>query len=425
MSQDYFLKKTYDAVYKANKAKSPFRSLSESYRLVYEQEDVQSDIPFSIDKLITWSDWPFDAKGIDPSLTSSENTTKSGAGPGELAAAYVLTGKQVPNLDYEQASKMVSGGGKSYDLTWPFRGATKENYKGSIYIFEVKKDGGHGARINKHGVKECKNFLNTVQHSLEEIYDDVELLSEDDQKKLSILILNKLEGIEGLKKAKQKEVLSHRGNWNVSTYLKHILYRGDSSEGKGGVASGELSFDTFFNWGKFNTQSGFNPVVHVEKFYDILNDLAKNYKGNEEEVESSEEGLHAVVDVFKKYYGSTSSEKAEELNLRLDKEAERTDRNLNKLKTNITKEKVSNLTTFFKHIKKLNLHNKFEKFKEYLEDPNLLVNLYPKEITGLFLVYPEGYRYIPKEYIGKYTKIRTITMHKFKVTFNESGKNET
>jgi hypothetical protein len=417
MSQDYFLKKTYNTVYKANKSKSPFRTLSESYSLVYEEK---SDIPFPVNSFIEWKDWPFDAKGIDPSLIDPRAARKTGAGPGELAVAYLLTGKLPPNLDEEQAGKMISGGNKSYDVTWPYINAPKN----ASYIFEVKKDEGHGARINKYGVKECKLFLNMVQHSLEEIYDEVNLLNDDDQKKLSDLILEKLEGIESLKKTKQKEVLGHRGNWNVITYLKHILYRGDLSEGKGGVASGELSFDTFFNWGKFNTQSGFNPVIHVEKFYDILNDLAKNYKGNEEEVESSEEGLHAVVNVFKKYYGSTSSEKAEELNLRLDKEAERTDKNLNKLKTDITKEKVSNLTIFFKHIKKLNLHNKFKKFKDYLEDPELLVNLYPKEITGLFLVYPEGYRYIPKDYIGKYTKIRVITMHRFKVTFNESGKNE-
>jgi hypothetical protein len=418
MSQDYFLKRTYDTVYKACKAKSPFRTLSESYSLVLEEV---RDIPFDIKTpVLDIEPWPLGVVDSDPSLTTAGAAAKTGAGPGELAVAYILTGKQAPNLDYEQANKMVSGGGKSYDVTWPYKDAPGK----TSYIFEVKMDIGQGARINKHGIKECKQFLLSVQHSLEEIFDEVDLLNEEDQKKLSDLILNKLEGVRELKKSKQEELLSRRGKWNISTYLKHILYRGDATEGKGGIASGELSFDTFFNWGKFNTQSGFNPVIHVEKFYDILDELSTTYKSNEREAESSEEGLHAVIDVFKKYYGTTSSEKADELDKNLDKEAERTDRKLNKLKTKITKEKVSNLMSFFKHIKKLNLHNKFEKFKTYLEDPNLLINLYPAVITGLFLVYPSGYRYLPKDYIGSHTMIRTITQSKFKVTFKKEKNNE-
>jgi hypothetical protein len=144
---DYFLSKVYDSLLRRKQpvVKSAFRTLSESYNLVYEEEqEQQKDIPFKIHEYQQGS-WTAEQRNLYlPGSTSAEPTSEipaeynpeltpdtkmTGVGPGECSVASLVSGL----TDFASCRKMISGQKESFDVSWP----NKDNSK---YKFEVKKN---------------------------------------------------------------------------------------------------------------------------------------------------------------------------------------------------------------------------------------------------------------------------------------------
>ena len=127
--------------------------------------------------------------------------------------------------------------------------------------------------------------------------------------------------------------------------------------------------------------------------------------------------IYYLLSAENKYVCEAPEEQGEKLNKQIDREAEHIDRKFIKIKSNITGEKVTSVTGFYKQIKKLNLSKRLSKLKSELSEEKNLRSLFPPSLTGLFLVYPEGYRYIPETNIKDYIKITTISRDKFNIIF--------
>jgi len=401
MPQDYFLKKTYDTVYKANKPKSTFRSLSESYSLIYEEK--VSSIPFKVNELKTnITEWTPEQLNLSPELTNPNAKEEKGHGPGEYAVASVISGL----TDYESAVKMVQGGGETFDVGYPPSskpvGQRRYDYKFEVKFFKERWD---VAQISKHGVEFCNQVLNETKKILGDVYNEYSFLDDDDRRAIDLHIIDEL----GIRYGVNPET-----DWSLEQYLK--TYFLDKAN------TGGLNFNVLFKGRRFkNTKTGFNPIISAEELMEILNKKTVNdEEENKEEFSKENPRVAAVKHTFKDLYGIKDSEKGEKLNRQLDREAEHIDRKYIKLKSNITGEKVTSVTDFYKHIKKLNLTKRLDKLKNELSEGTNLRNLFPKDITGLFLVYPDGYRYIPENDIKDYIKITTISRDKFNIAFKKS-----
>ena len=126
---DYFLNKIYDSLLsnKLPKTKSSFRTLSESYDLVYEEEQEQKkDIPFNIHEYQQGS-WTVEQRNLylpnsapvtpTPGVPAEYDpeAKMTGVGPGECAVASLVSGL----TDFAGCRKMISGQRESFDVSWP------------------------------------------------------------------------------------------------------------------------------------------------------------------------------------------------------------------------------------------------------------------------------------------------------------------
>jgi hypothetical protein len=388
MSQDYFLKKTYDAVYRASRSKTPFRTLSESYRLVLEEK---SDIPFDINKVKSdITPWTVEQSNLSPELKDPNAKEEKGKGPGEYAVASVVSGL----TDYDSVASMVQGGGESFDVGYP---PGKENPK---YKFEVKffKDKNSVAQISKHGINFRNYVLEEARRILGDIYNEYMFLDDDDRNTVNLHVIDNI-GVRD------------DADWSLEKYLKNYFLDN--------ISTGGLNFNVLFKGKRFNkTKSGFHPLISAESLIEILDTITgKDEEENKEEFSKENPRVVTVKTTLKDLYGVNNSEKGEKLNKQIDREAEHIDRKFIKIKSNITGEKVTSVTGFYKQIKKLNLSKRLSKLKKELSEEKNLRSLFPSSLSGLFLVYPEGYRYIPETDIKDYIKITTISRDKFNITF--------
>ena len=194
MPQDHFLNKVYESLLsnKQSKIKSSFHTLSESYDLVYEEEQqpvaepVKTEASTSswLEKFVDtpildtqqWSPEQLNLYKLTDTVepeTEFEGETETGVGPGEYAVASLLTGlTQFPDPRLEN---MVSGQMESYDVSWP----SKDNAK---YTFEVKKiESKKDVRLGRKGADIGKTFTNTIDAILQNIREEYDILGDNDK----------------------------------------------------------------------------------------------------------------------------------------------------------------------------------------------------------------------------------------------------
>jgi len=408
MSQDYFLKKTYDAVYKANKAKSPFRSLSESYRLVYEKEEVP---PFAngFDKdtvVIDEKPW----EGPQKVLYSVTNKTDSGdvvgadetvvrdksgkpltgVGPGEYSVASLISGYTTVS----DCAKLISGQGNPYDVSWPSEADPK-------FKFEVKKEG--NVRVGKMGRELGNTITGTVWKVLDNIKKEYEILAPEEQKTINKEILKKLQ-IE-------------KEDWSLDGFINAV------TKNLGELPLSLLTSEKYsYRLGKNIDETTSENVIERKKYFitsiltllKTIENLHKEVNRDEHDNEEQDkESVQAIKNTLQKYYGVKDSNKSKEIDNVIDDEAHKVDRALTVKKLNITKEGGATYSEFCKAIKKLKLSKKIEDLKEKLENENNIRKLFPFDqngITGLFVVSKNGWRYIPADKIGEHVVITSISM---------------
>lgn len=408
---DYFLNKIYDSLIKRKlpQTKSSFRSLSESYTKIYEQDQPQpvpaaqqtaGKINFDINEpkltLIPWTPEQYNLYLLtaDKKIAATEDA-ETGVGPGEYAVASVLSGKVV--FDNELKS-MVSGQSESFDVTWP-------NKNNPTYKFEVKKIEKGSVRIAKHGAKLTGEVIRSVTELLNSILDEYDILDEKSKQEVDGYVLASLPELKETRKADRAKKL-HRMGWSIGKWARGII-----------ANTRELPFtvlfsdkEPIFKRGEDETTTPIRVLISVKTFNDFIENAKRGLEDEPEGVEASDnEKVRELKIKFKEFYGTTDAEKAPTLNKEIEKTAETVDKKLTKLKIQQTGEGKSTTQDFFKAINKLKISEKLNGIKEKIEGDESIKSLFPPDLTGLFIVNSRGYHYVPYNDLPKYIEVEKIS----------------
>jgi hypothetical protein len=427
---DYFLNKLYDSLLrrKQPKTKSTFRTLSESYNLVYEEDqeqEQQKDIPFKIHEYQQGS-WTAEQRnlylpGNTPAEPTSEipaeynpeitpGTKMTGVGPGECSVASLVSGL----TDFASCRKMISGQKESFDVSWP----NKDNSK---YKFEVKKIEGASSksrgsvRIAKHGANFTNEVIKDVTELLTPILDEYDILDENSKKEVDAKILASLPELKETRKDDREKKL-HRIGWSVGRWIRGIL-----------ANTRELPFtvlfsekEPIFKRKEDETAPSARVLISVKTFSEFIENAKKGLNDETENLGTNDTDNERVKELktkFKEFYGTPDTEKAPVLHKEIDKTAETVDKKLTKLKIIQTGEGKSTTEDFLKAISKLKLSDKLNNIKEKIESDASIKGLFPKGLTGLFIVDIKGYHYIPYDDLSKYIEVEKISSGGPKIRF--------
>jgi hypothetical protein len=440
MPQDHFLNKVYESLLsnKQTKTKSSFRTLSESYDLVHEEdqqptkaaEPVKADTPPSpwLEKFVdtpvldmqAWTPEQLNLYKLTDTVepeTEFEGETETGVGPGEYAIASLLTGlTQFPDPRLEN---MISGQMESYDVSWPDKDR-------ATYTFEVKKIESKGdVRLGRKGADIGKTFTNTVDAILQNINEEYSILNDNDKNKINEIIISRLDKIEEpqIRKQKRKGVeveikdsikdrekytkrMAKRTGWTVESFIEAIQ---DNMS--------ELPFSLIFGQsetGDYEYPTGGKSelrqqavIMSLAKLVTICETVSKKDFDQEEGTESEE----AIKDVFHRVYDADATPTFKDY---LDREARNADKRITKQKIRITKTEGA-FELFFDNIKELKFSKKLEELQQIVTSKETIEKLFPSTITGLFVVNLNGYKYIPQKDISTYVEMSRITQSKPKI----------
>jgi len=437
---DYFLNKLYDSLLRRKQpvTKSTFRTLSESYDLVYEEEQqspeqvsagqpqTTSKIVFNVNEpvltLVPWTPEQYnlyrltDKKGPEVETeVSIEGEAETGVGPGEYAVASVVSGKVIFDSDLRN---MVSGQSESFDVSWP----SKDD---SQYTFEVKKMDGGDVRVGRKGAEFGKRFINTVENILKNIKAEYNFLNDEDKKVINGTIINNLDKIEEpqrrTKKEKGEEVetkgsieareeyakkIAKRTNWTVAGYIDSVLE--NMSELPLPLIFGKESGDYEYPTSGKNVTRQALLIMSLNKLVAICESVSKK-DVSEEDTESEQ----AVKDVFHKVYATDKNPSFKDY---LDQEAHNVDKRITKQKVKVTKEEGA-FEIFFDAIKDFKFGEELKNLQQAVVNKQTIEELFPKTITGLFIVTKDGYHYLPQKDISTYVEISRISQGRPKIRF--------
>lgn len=430
---DYFLNKIYDSLIKRKlpQTQSTFRTLSESYTKIYEQEEQvssqeqESKIAFDVNEpkltLVRWTPeqnnlYILTDKNVSEVEGALEGEPETGVGPGEYAVASVVSG----NVLFDNALKnMVSGQSESFDVSWP----SKDNTK---YTFEVKKMEGGDVRVGRKGAEFGKKFINTIENILKTIKEEYSILNDEDKKAVNGMIISKLDQIQEperrIKKTKGEEVetktsrqaredyakqIAKRTNWTVDRYIDAVLE--NMSELPLPLIFGKGDKDYMYpSSGKSVTRQQV-LIMSLSKLVAICESVSKKDVKQEEGSETEQ----TVKSVFQQVYGTEKSPTFKDY---LDQEARNVDKRITKQKIRITKEEGI-FELFFDNIKDLKFEDKLKELQNDTASPKTVEELFPNTITGLFIVTRVGYHYLPQKDISTYVEISRISQGRPKIKF--------
>jgi hypothetical protein len=407
---DYFLNKLYDSLLRRKqlKTKSTFRTLSESYNLVYEEEQTPltpqptSKINFDINEpkltLVPWTNEQYNLYLLtaDKKIAAVEDA-ETGVGPGEYAIASVISGKVT--FDNELRN-MVSGQSESFDVTWP----NKDN---PDYKFEVKKIEKGSVRIAKHGAKLTGEVIKDVTELLNSVLDEYDILDEKSKEKVDGYVLASLPELRETRKADRQKKL-HRMGWSIGKWARGII-----------ANTRELPFtvlfsdkEPIFKRGEDGTTAPIRVLISVKTFSDFIENAKSGLSDETENLETADADNERVKELkikFKEFYGTSDTEKAPTLHKEIEKTAETVDKKLTKLKIQQTGEGKSTSEDFFKAISKLKISEKLNTIKQKIESDESIKSLFPTDLTGLFIVNSRGYHYVPYNDLSKYIEVEKIS----------------
>jgi hypothetical protein len=469
---DYFLNKIYDSLLtnKVSKTKSTFRTLSESYDLVYEEE--QSNTPSGSFKPVTSPEQPAQQQSESVStleqpeeqpkteqytpkkLPTNFNTKqrvyprqlwtnlqrelfkdseKTGTGKGETAVANLISNIN----DRGILEKMISGQGESYDVAWPplgmFEGYNKNNLE---FKFEVKElefgsekdtqiDPGTNTRpkaktsvrIGVEGRGFAVQTLAQIEQSITNLLDEYQMLSTDEQRKVDKQIIEKHIGgtlQEPPARAAQKKKAQYEmyKNWSLGRYLTAVKESSDS---------GELPPSLLFGVPEEPKPGRYNTGIKKDLIIMSIKKLFQIFKQTDaSEITSSEYSttVGSLKDFFYKNYlpqpTEANQEVVQDIADELNKKAKTVDREIIKFKA----KKVGQTFTaveFFKELKQLPLATTLEKLQQVIYRPDTIATFFPTDLTGFFAVNRNGYIYIPRNELSNFLEFDTFSSGGVKV----------
>jgi hypothetical protein len=449
---DYFLNRIYDSLLtnKQPKTKSTFRTLSESYGLVCEEEtenalvgpnqstitntpegnqSVQQDnkreqnqtnILIDINQpVLQTTRWVGIQQELYNKDANKDDESKTGVGPGEYAIASVISGITEKNA----LQNFISGQSESFDVSWPSKDDPKNK-------FEVKKEEGSSVRVGKLGHTMGGYIQRTVLSIADTLQQEYNRLNDDSKLNVDDTIKNKMSRVIGTKKIKGSQETGFRSeekerkqymdsridNWNLSGYINAIT--SNIIELPKNLLFGD---ETNKNYRYYNTDYRYsdsrNPnrkqysILSLKKLLQIIENIA-NTGGTSEDTATARE----LATTFKQFYNIPSTEKGKEFESYLDQEAAKIDRQFSKQLCKTTGEGCKNMANFFTSIKQEGLYQDLLAAEEYINNPTNIRQLFPDEITGLFVVNSQGWKYVPANQIGELIRIDTISQGRPKIT---------
>jgi hypothetical protein len=441
---DYFLNKIYDSllVNKPPKTKSTFRTLSESYGLVYEEEiettpeqqeqpnaqddkqeqpnaqednseKKQTNILINVNQpVLQTTQWVGVQQDLYNKDANKDDESKTGVGPGEYAIASVISGVTEKNA----LQNFISGQSESFDVSWPSKDEP-------TYKFEVKKEEGSSVRIGKLGHVMGGYMQQTVGNITQTLLQEYNNLNDDQKEFVNKSIQEKIPKIEGTKllaRARgRKAYMDNRiNNWTLNGFIDAItdnmielprnMMFGDETKPNYKLYNTDYKYP---NSKKFPVRAQY-LIFSIKRLLQIINDLA-NTESTTNDTESSKE----LAITFKRFYSAPSNEKGKEFENYLDREAVKTDRRLSKQLCKTTGVGCENVPNFFTAIQQEGLYEDILQAEKYINDPVNIRNLFPKEqgLTGLFVVSSQGWKYVPSDKIGTLVRIDTISQGKPKI----------
>jgi len=475
---DYFLNKIYDSllVNKTPKTKSTFRTLAESYNLVYEQEletpEIQQQTNPSVtnnqqtipeqpkqeifDKNNLPSDFNVNGRiyprkswtPFQQQLFSGESA-KTGTGAGETSVANVITNIEDVNI----LERMVSGQGESYDVAWPplVKGFSKYNL---TFKFEVKEleapnekqpgiDLKDTVSIGVEGREFATSVLTEVERRAVVILEELQDLSDDEQKIINAQIVQKTRtpfkkpsavdkkgnprNLES--KTYQSELAAYERqtaiseNWSLRRYLETII----ASAKKGEIP---LTVILGRKWDRteaeprlkdFRAEKGELFFISFRRLLTTINEL-KQQVVTVPQTQTAEPRIGSLKDVFYKNYKpnetEASADTVEKVTDYLDKRAVTVDKELSKLKAKNTNYKFTT-NDFYKSIDTIDTLQWLEQIEEKIYTPTTILSFFPKDLTGFFSVSSKGYIYIPRNEIPNFITLDTFSRGGAKVRFKK------
>jgi len=349
-----------------------------------------------------------------------DKVTKKGEGRGEKSVASLITGE----TDITKLEKYIQGQESSFDVVV------------DRSTFEVKeftvRDGRFlgSVRIGKEGAKTANQIIAGITRIFKDMENEYLAMDESAKKQLDSTIVNaifsglaeptQLTGKRG-QLIKSKEYQSQladyqrKTQWSLAGYINAIF----------DVSMGEDKTIQEFPSNLFDINKEINPnmyrknperakylIVNIPKLLLTLETLA-NQSLKTEEPNTASPSLSELQTVLKKYYLPAEDEKYVSM---LDKEAENIDRSLTRKKCVATGgENCKTIEDFYKAIKSLKMGNTFNAIEQLRFDEQAILSLFPANLTGLFIVHPQGYFYIVKNDLQKYVYISELTQKGLKI----------
>jgi hypothetical protein len=445
MSRDRFLTELYKSMLQKQPVKKtgkPFKSLQESYTQIYEQDapveqpvaeqptTEQEHITFDVNKpVLTRQAWTPEQAKLFNYKTSTGETAGEGTGRGEYSVASLLTGK----TELNQISDLISGGNKSYDVSWPSK--DKPTYK-----FEVKeldrygergKDSKPDVRIGTEGDAIGRETISTITTLLKEILNEYEALDPEDQKQIDRQIISyALENVQAptpeigrgnkekagsvAKRQKYEAYMAARGNWSLKGYINAIVNK-----------TAELGQSLMFGDNPLPT-SNFRDLERqkycffsIKKLFEALTDI-ELILSDDKGVDETNPRVQSLRDVLRRNYGAEGdTEEITTLKAYIDSEAQKLDRKLTKIKCKATGEGCAQGKDFYRDLKHLNLNQHLNNLQQKIFSPDTIRLFFPRDLTGFFAVNPNGYLYTPASKIGELVTFHSISLGRPKVKLKD------
>lgn len=357
---------------------------------------------------------------------------KTGAGRGEFSVASLVSGLQ-PSLavaDQEIRCLLdgcVQGQSESFDVSVP--PDTEEYTSVPKLKFEVKEldSDGSSVRIGAEGQKATTLIVNGVIKLIERLENSYHSLNRQERLKVDDLLRKQLgltaggapakpfkETKKNLEKYGKDQRMYELGQgWNLGGFISAI-FQSDEQDQEGRSIR-ELPSTLIKKEGTMipsrYPKSPLRSTYFLRTLQEVFNAIEEIAKGGAELPSTISSKSQELRDMVRRLYlpeipDENTRKKEEEY---IDDIVDTIDRKLTRRK--ITASGSGHLTAkdFFSSVNNLKLLSSLRTIQNMFNDAQIVRNLFPKDITGLFLVSNSQFSYFPQNTISNYIEIDQIS----------------
>jgi len=358
------------------------------------------------------------------------NWQKTGTGRGEFSVASFVSGIVSSSAIAAEEVKCllddcIQGQSKSFDVCVP---PETEEYKSKQKLkFEVKELDVDGAsvRIGAEGQKATSLIVNGVLRIIERLENSYHSLDRNSKLQVDDLLRRQLELTKGgppakpfketkanlAKYGKQQQMFEFGQGWNLGGFLSAI-YQSEDTDNK---TIRELPSNLIKKEGTMDpSRYSKNPLRAryflrtLQEVFNAIEEIAKDQTAFTVNVTNKSQELK---DIIRKMYLpeiETPEQKQKEEEF-LDDIVDDLDRKLTRRKITTTGKGHLTAKDFFNSVNNLKLLSELRRVQDMFNDAAIIRNLFPKDITGVFLVSANQFSYFPQDQISNYIEIDQIS----------------